>query len=279
MPFDRAFVIGHPIGHSRSPLLHGHWLATLGLSGSYEAVDLAQSEIDGFFARLDAEGWVGGNVTVPHKTSVARHLAEIDAAAQAIGAVNTIWRENGRLVGGNTDALGFVAHLDEAAPGWDAQAGLALVLGAGGAARAAIHGLLERGFDIVLANRTLERAGELARHFGPRVAACDWRDLAARLPQADVLVNTTALGMHGQPPLSLDLSGLKPSAVAYDIVYAPLETAFLRAARARGHRAVDGLGMLLHQAAPGFKRWFGVAPKVTRELRALIEADIRAKSG
>ncbi len=274
----RAFVVGHPIAHSRSPMLHGYWLRTLGLAGSYEMVDVPPEELDAFFASLRERGFVGGNITVPHKTAAMANVARIDDAARQIGAVNTIWLEDGDLVGGNTDAFGFLGNLDDRAPGWDKGAKTAVVLGAGGAARAASYGLLQRGFDVHLVNRTREHAETLATHFGARVHAHGWDELAGLLPQADLLVNTTSLGMLGKPPLDTDLSGLKSSAVVHDIVYVPLETGLLQAARTKGHRTVDGLGMLLHQAVAGFQHWFGVKPEVTSEVRAIIEQDIRAKT-
>ncbi len=259
-------------------MLHGYWLRQLGITGEYGMRDIAPDDLPAFFAGFGAAGYVGCNVTVPHKLAVMKHLAEIDAAAQAIGAVNTIWTDNGDLVGGNTDAAGFVDNLDDRAPGWNNEAGHAVVLGAGGAARAAIHGLLGRGLRVSVVNRTLESAEALARHFGPSVRAHGMEQGAALLGEADLLVNTTSLGMVGKEALNLDITGLKPAAVVYDIVYVPLETDLLKRARRRGHRTVDGLGMLLHQAVPGFQHWFGVRPAVSDELRALIEADIRATS-
>ena len=271
----RAFVIGHPVGHSRSPLIHGHWLEVHGIAGSYEKVPVAPEDLDGFVAGLKAAGFVGGNVTVPHKRRVLELADAVDEAADAIGAANTLWFDGDDLVAGNTDALGFLASLDDEAPGWDATPGAALVLGAGGAARAVIHGLLERGFEVAVVNRTLLRAVDLAEGQDEGVWAYAWEEIPQLLRASDLLVNTTTLGMAGQPPLALDLAGLKRGAIVADVVYTPLETPLLAAARAAGHRAVGGLGMLLHQAVPGFERWFGVRPEVTPELRAVIEADIR----
>lgn len=274
VPPPRAFVLGHSIAHSRSPRLHGFWLRTLGLAGSYEARDVAPAALDGFFASARAEGFVGGNVTVPHKLAVVKYMNRLDQAAQAIGAVNTIWSEDGAWTGGNTDAAGFLGNLDAGAPGWDGKGKQALVLGAGGAARAVVFGLKSRGLTVHLANRTFCRAADIAAHFGEGVFAHEWDDLDGLLAGADVLVNTTALGMQGKPPLEIDITRLDPGAVVNDLVYVPLETALLRAANARGLRTVDGLGMLLHQAVPGFAHWFGVTPAVTPELRALLVADI-----
>lgn len=272
----RAFVIGHPIGHSRSPLIHGHWLTLHGLAGSYDKIPVAPEDLDGFVRGLKAAGFAGGNVTVPHKERVLDLADETDEAARAIGAANTLWFEDGRLVAGNTDVTGFLANLDEEAPGWDRAGGSAVVIGAGGAARAVIHGLLERGFEVGVANRTLIRGVELAEAYEEGVWAYSWEELPQLVRTADLVVNTTSLGMEGQPPLDLNLDGLKRNAVVADIVYSPLETTLLRDARARGLRTVGGLGMLLHQAVPGFERWFGVRPEVTPKLRALVEADLRA---
>ena len=269
----RAFILGHPVAHSRSPMLHTHWLRTLGLPGSYDFADVPPEGVPAFIQGMHAAGYVGGNVTVPHKLAVIPHLARLDPTAQAIGAVNTLWTEAGTLVGGNTDAHGFITHLDDQASGW---AGPAVILGAGGAARAATYALRQRGTEVHLVNRTAATATALAAEFGAHghpLAA-----LPALLPRAGLLVNTTSLGMAGKGPLDLDLTPLPPHATVYDIVYVPLDTPLLRAARARGLRTVDGLGMLLHQAGAGFAHWFGTAPPVTAELRALIEADILAKS-
>jgi shikimate dehydrogenase len=279
MTGPRACVIGHPVGHSRSPLLHNHWLKTLQIDGAYDPADVRLADFPDFLRHLGARGYVGGNVTVPHKEAAFRTVDERDAAAEAIGAVNTVWYEGARLVGGNTDAYGFLAHLDATVPGWDAAARRAVVLGAGGAARAIVHALVGRLDAVDLANRTPMRGQALVDHFGPPVATHGLADLPLLLRAADMLVNTTSLGMAGYPPLDIDLEALKADAIVYDIVYVPLETALLRAARARGHPTVDGLGMLLHQAVPGFARWFGVTPQVTGELRTLLEADIRTKSG
>jgi shikimate dehydrogenase len=275
VPGPRAFVIGHPVGHSRSPLIHGHWLEVHGIAGSYEKVPVAPEDLDGFVTGMRDAGFVGGNVTVPHKRRVLELADAVDEAADAIGAANTLWFDGDDLVAGNTDALGFLASLDDEAQGWDATPGAALVLGAGGAARAVIHGLLDRGFEVAVVNRTLMRAVDLAEAQDEGVWAYAWEEIPQLLRAADLVVNTTTLGMAGQPPLALDLAGLKRGAIVADIVYTPLETPLMEAARAAGHRAVGGLGMLLHQAVPGFERWFGVRPEVTPELRALIEADVR----
>ena len=271
----RAFVIGHPIKHSRSPLIHGHWLRQHGIAGSYEKIAVAPDDLPAFILGLRAAGFVGGNVTVPHKVAVMALADAIDDDARAVGAANTLWFEGDRLHAGNTDVGGYLASLDAEAPGWDGNGGSAVVLGAGGAARAVIHGLLQRGFEVAVANRTLTRAMELADTFEADVWAYAWEELPQLLRTADLVVNTTTLGMEGQPPLALDLGALPRKALVSDIVYTPLETPLIAAARARDNRAVRGLGMLLHQAVPGFERWFGVRPEVTPELWAMVEADVR----
>jgi shikimate dehydrogenase len=273
----RACVMGHPVAHSRSPLLHGFWLKTLGVAGSYELQDVTATEFPAFFRGLQQNGFVGGNVTVPHKEAAFRLVDRRDPAAAAIGAVNTVWYEAGRLWGGNTDAYGFLAHLDATIPGWSERKFTAVVLGAGGAARAILHGLAGRNGAVRLVNRTIARARDLTGRT-PDASAHGWDELPRLLAEADLLVNASSLGMAGKPPLTIDLAPLAPSAIVYDIVYVPLETALLRSARARGHRTVDGLGMLLHQAVPGFARWFGVTPTVTPALRDLIEGDLKAKA-
>lgn len=271
-----AFVIGHPIAHSRSPMIHGHWLATHGLAGDYRAIDVAPADLSEFLQRVRRGEFAGGNVTIPHKETVFEAVSRRDAAAGAIGAVNTVWVEEGELVGGNTDAYGFAASLDAGAPQWR-QAETALVLGAGGAARAVLHALREAGIGkVTVANRSAARAGELALAF-PGVKPAGLDQTPALLAKTDLLINTTSLGMKGQPPLDLDLDALPDHAIVTDIVYAPLVTPLLERAGARGLTTVDGLGMLLHQAVPGFERWFGVRPAVTPDLHALIVADLEAK--
>jgi len=269
-----ACVIGWPVGHSRSPLIHNYWIKEHGLDAEYRREAVPPGELAAFVANLSERGYVGANVTVPHKEAVLA-LSEPDDRARAVGAANTLWLDGGRLRATNTDVEGFIANLDATAPGWDRGLGSALVLGAGGAARAVIFGLLERGIGrIRLANRTAERAAALRATFGERVEPAAWSDTDSLLADTGLLVNTTSLGMAGQPPLTIDLARLPAGAVVSDLVYAPLETALLTAARARGLRAVDGLGMLLYQAVGGFQRWFGVRPQVTKALRALVEADL-----
>lgn len=271
----RCFVIGHPIAHSRSPLIHGEWLREHRLPGSYERIDVAPADLPAFISRLRNGEFAGGNVTVPHKETVMALVDEIRDAGRAVGAVNTLWRENGRIIADNSDVGGFLAHLDATVPVWRHRVGTALVLGAGGAARGICYGLKSRGVErILVVNRSPERAAELVGALGRPLEAGDWAQRDSLVGQADLIVNTTALGMQGKPPLEVDLAALRPGTIVDDIVYAPLKTALLAEAERRGGVPVDGLGMLLHQAAPGFARWFGVTPQVTPALRALIEADI-----
>jgi len=269
-----ACLIGWPAAHSRSPLIHHYWLRTLGIEGGYNIEAVPPEGFAEFVLHLSAHGFVGANVTIPHKER-ALALSAPDARARAVGAANTLWYDGGELRSTNTDIEGFICNLDAAAPGWDSTRE-ALVLGAGGSSRAVVFGLIERGFTRVhLANRTIDRARALADQFGASVHPVAWEAIGDRLPEAGLLVNTTSLGMHGQPPLAIDLSRLSSQAVVADLVYVPLETALLAAARARGLRTADGLGMLLHQAVRGFELWFGQRPQVTSELRALVEADLR----
>jgi shikimate dehydrogenase len=272
----RAGVIGYPIAQSRSPMIHGYWLRQLGILGSYERFEVAPGALPQFIHALRDQGLAGCNCTIPHKEAVLALADEMSPAARAIGAANTLWFEGGRLMADNTDAPGFLANLDEEAPGWDADLSAVMVLGAGGAARGILYALLNRGAEtIFLANRTIDRAEALADVFGPRVRPISWDVISRHLSAARLLVNTTALGMKGQSALDIDLSPLKPGATVSDIVYAPLETDLLLSARAQGLRSSGGLGMLLHQAVPGFEHWFGQRPSVTPELRALLEADLR----
>ncbi|MDO8401032.1 MAG: shikimate dehydrogenase [Bradyrhizobium sp.] len=268
-----ACLIGWPAAHSRSPLIHHYWLRTLGIAGGYVIEAVPPDEFKDFVFRLSLRGFVGANVTLPHKEQ-ALALSKPDERARAVGAANTLWYEAGELRSTNTDIEGFINNLDACAPGWD-RAEDALVLGAGGASRAVVFGLLERGVKRVhLANRTLDRARALADQFGADVHPVAWEAIAEVLPRAGLLVNTTSLGMHGQPALQIDVALLPPHAVVADLVYVPLETPLLAAARGRGLQVADGLGMLLHQAVRGFELWFGQRPQVTAELRALVEADL-----
>jgi shikimate dehydrogenase len=271
----RAFVIGHPIGHSRSPLIHRTWLERYGLVGSYDPVDVAPEALPSFLERVRAGEFVGGNVTIPHKEAVAALCDEVDATATRIGAVNTLVVRNGRVIGRNTDHLGFLANLDDKAPGWDADSGRAIVLGAGGAARAVLVALAARGFgEIAVLNRTAERAVDLAAEFGAPVSGHGLAAFGALAPGASVVVNTSSVGMHGTRFDGLALERLPQAALVTDIVYVPLVTPLLAEAAALGLATVDGLGMLLHQAAPGFAAWFGIMPEVDAALRRTVEATL-----
>ncbi|MFC3691436.1 shikimate dehydrogenase [Chenggangzhangella methanolivorans] len=271
----RAFVTGWPVRHSRSPMIHGHWLKAYGINGSYEHAEVAPEDLEAFLRGCGADGFVGGNVTIPHKEAAFSLVEAADGEAAALGAVNTVWLDGGRLHGANTDGLGFLANLDDGAPGWDERKSVSVILGAGGAARAVARSLGRRGFGaVVVANRTAARAAAVAALAGEAGRAVGYDELWRWLPSADLVVNATSLGMTGKDRLDVHLGELPGHAVVNDLVYVPLETELLAQARANGNRAVDGLGMLLHQAVPGFERWFGVRPKVTPELRALVEADI-----
>jgi shikimate dehydrogenase len=268
-----ACLIGWPAAHSRSPLIHHYWLRKLGIAGGYTIEAVPPEGFADFVIRLKLRGFVGANVTIPHKERVLA-LSAPDARAQAVGAANTLWYADGELRSTNTDVEGFLDSLDASAPGWD-KAEDALVVGAGGASRAVVFGLIERGIArIHLANRTFERAQAMADQFGRTVRPIAWGETAVVLPSAGLLVNTTSLGMYRQPALKIDVARLPPQAVVSDLVYVPLQTPLLAAAKARDLRTVDGLGMLLHQAVRGFELWFGKRPEVTVELRALVEADL-----
>ncbi|WP_291856478.1 shikimate dehydrogenase [Bradyrhizobium sp.] len=268
-----ACLIGWPAAHSRSPLIHRYWLRKLGIEGGYVIEAVPPDEFKDFLFRLSLRGFVGANVTIPHKER-ALALSKPDEQARVVGAANTLWYQDGELCSTNTDVEGFINNLDTCAPGW-ARCEDALVLGAGGASRAVVFGLLERGIRRVhVANRTIARAKALADQFGADVVPVAWDAISELLPRAALLVNTTSLGMHGQPPLELDVGRLPPHAVVADLVYVPLQTPLLEASRARGLKTADGLGMLLHQAVRGFELWFGQRPEVTAELRALVEADL-----
>jgi shikimate dehydrogenase len=269
-----ACLIGWPAAHSRSPLIHHYWLRTLGIEGGYNIEAVPPEGLAEFVLHLSTHGFVGANVTIPHKER-ALALTLPDERARAVGAANTLWYEGSELRSTNTDVEGFINNLEVSAKGWD-KIDDALVLGAGGSSRAVIFGLIERGIRRVhVANRTNDRARALADQFGERVHPIAWEKISETLPSAGLLVNTTSLGMHGQPPLDLDIEKLPADSVVADLVYVPLETPLLAAARARGHKTADGLGMLLHQAVRGFELWFGRRPDVTPELRALVEADLR----
>ena len=273
----RAFVAGWPIAHSRSPLIHGHWLKILGLAGTYEKIALEPVHFAAFINDLESgtSGYVGGNVTIPHKEEARRLVTHCDETADLIGAVNTLYRDDkGELHGTNTDAYGFSANLDEQVPGWDDQK-TAVVYGAGGASRAVIHALKGRGFsDIRIVNRTVERARDLRDRFGEGITAHPLASSQEVLSDAGLFVNTTSLGMDGAEAPTLDFSVMKPGSLVTDIVYVPLRTPFLEQASKAGLKTADGLGMLLHQAVPGFERWFGTRPVVTAQLRQIIIDDM-----
>lgn len=272
MKLPLAGVIGCPVAHSRSPVLHGTWLRAYGIAGHYVPLHVEAHDLSDVLHALPRMGFVGANVTVPHKETALALADDVSETALRIGAANTLsFDADGRLLADNTDAYGFIANLRQSAPEWDAARGPALVLGAGGAARAIIVALQDAGVpQIFLTNRTAARAQALADEFG--VMALPWEDRARVLPEAFCVVNTTSLGMAGQPALDLPLDTLPPAALVTDIVYSPLETPLLAQARSRGCQVVDGLGMLLHQAVPGFERWFGTRPKVTDTLRKAVLA-------
>jgi shikimate dehydrogenase len=267
-----AGVIGWPIAHSRSPRLHGHWLRRYDITGYYIPLAIAPEALADALDSLADLRFRGVNVTIPHKEAALALARTVSEAAAAIGAANTLTfdPEDG-FHADNTDGYGFLQNVRQAAPGWSAAEGPALVLGAGGSARAIVHALLSDGApEVRITNRTAGRAASLCDHFGPRVVAVDWAGAPEAVAGAATIVNTTALGMSGQPPLGLCLEGARDAAVVADIVYAPLETPLLAEAAERGLRAVDGLGMLLHQAAPGFESWFGRRPEVDAGLRVAV---------
>ena len=278
-PLKKAFVAGWPIHHSLSPVLHSHWLARYDIAGSYEALAIEPQNLSSFLATLGEQGYCGGNITIPHKEAALQLCDELSDEARSIGAVNTVWLDNGKLCGTNTDAHGFSGNLDQFAPAWRSR-DRALILGAGGAARAIVHALVEAGFDeIAIANRTPERAAELAGAFGKACRAVDWQAIETELGDVGLLVNTTSLGMTGQSALDVDLTGARAGMIVTDIVYSPLVTPLLAQARDRGLLSVDGLGMLLHQAAPGFEQWFGHRPEVDEELRTAVLAALANRDG
>ena len=269
-------VIAWPAGHSRSPLIHNYWIKQHKLDAEYRREAVPPEKFADFVSNLRANGYIGANISVPHK-EVALTLTEPDDRARAVGAANALWYDDDRLRSTNTDVEGFLANLDAATPGWDRGLSTAVVLGAGGGARAVIFALLAREVGrVYVINRTATRAKALQKKFGNRIQVASWEETTGLLGGAGLLVNTTTLGMVGQPPLDLNLR-CPPSLVVADLVYDPLVTGLLALARARGLRTADGLGMLLHQAVRGFQLWFGVRPEVTAELRALVEADLLKK--
>ncbi len=273
----RACVIGWPIKHSRSPLIHTYWLKQHGIDGHYDKRAVPPEGLEDFLGSMADDDLVGCNVTVPHKEAVFEAVRVEDEFTERLGAVNTVYFKDGTLIGTNTDGIGFLQNLTNGSPDWSATAGPAMVLGAGGAARAVVAMLLSSGVaEIRVANRTRERAEILADMFTPHAVTVPWDRRDAALEDCALLVNTTSLGMTGSPPLDIALDCLPAAATVNDIVYAPLMTDLLSRAAARGNPVVDGLGMLLHQAAPGFARWFGPTPKVTQELRDLVVRDLEA---
>ncbi len=272
---QKACVIGWPIKHSRSPLIHGFWLEKYGVSGSYEKIAVAPENLSQFLKDMSKNGFQGCNVTIPHKEKVFKEVFVNDVLTKRIGAVNTVFTEGGELLGLNTDGYGFISNLKSGVKSWNSAGKSAMIIGAGGAARAIIAILLEDGVErIDLVNRTPSRASALAKEFGDRVHAYGFDEMSSCLRKADLLINTTSLGMTGQPPLEISLESLSSLSVVTDIVYDPLETDLLKQAKSNGNPTVDGLGMLLHQAVPGFEKWFGIRPEVTEELRQLIVDDL-----
>lgn len=278
---SRVWVLGWPVTHSRSPLIHNHWIKTLGIKDAiYEKHGVPPEELGATLSSFRGEGVIGANVTVPHKEAVFAALSHHDDAARRLKAVNTIVDCGTHFEGRNTDGYGFMANLKAEAPDADFTPKPAMVLGAGGAARAVLVALADAGVpEIRLVNRTVEKAAELLTELDVNGAALSWDEAPNALEGVGLLVNTSSLGMTGMDPLELSLEKLDPSALVTDIVYSPLETDLLARARTRGNVTVDGLGMLLHQAVPGFEAWFGVRPEVTPDLRALILEDLNRQDG
>jgi shikimate dehydrogenase len=273
-PKRAACVIGWPAKHSRSPKLHGYWIKKYGIDGDYRAEDVTPADFPAFLQNLAAHGYVGANITMPHK-EMALKLTEPDERALKVGVSNTVWLSDGKLKSTNTDVEGFIGSLDQAAAGWDKRTRVAVVLGAGGAGSAVVFGLVERGIEtIYVVNRTYDKAIEFVGRFGPSIKPAQWSDIPELLARADLLANTTPLGMKGQMPLEIDISPMKAGAVVSDIIYVPLKTELLKAAEARGFATSNGLDMLLHQAVRGFQEWFGVRPEVTKEQRDMLVADL-----
>jgi shikimate dehydrogenase len=267
-----AAVIGHPIAHSKSPNVHGYWLRKYGLKGHYIPMDIEPDKLSDLLPRLADLGFVGANVTIPHKEKVMEIADLITDRATLIGAANTlIFRKDGRIHADNTDGYGFIENIRQAIPDWNPKSGPAVVFGAGGASRAVLASLLDVGVPkIMLTNRTRIRAEKLKEDFGNRIQVVEWVQAGNVLEDADLVVNTTSLGMTGKPEMRVPLDGLRPGAIVNDLVYSPLRTRLLATAEEQGCRVVDGLGMLLHQAVPGFERWFGKRPVVDENLRAAV---------
>jgi shikimate dehydrogenase len=272
-----ACVIGWPAKHSRSPKLHGYWIKRYNIDGEYRAEEIKPEDFPAFIKNLAKNGYVGANITLPHK-AVALELSEPDERARAVGAANTLWLDDDRLRSTNTDVEGFIGALDATAPGWDDGIESAVVLGAGGAARAIVFGLLERGVKTIqVINRTFEKAVALRERFGSSIHPARWREVPQLLAGTSLLINATSLGLKGSPELDIDLSPMADGAVVADINYVPLKTSLLLAAEQRGFKTSNGLDMLLCQAVRGFQLWFGVRPEVTGELREMLVDDIGDK--
>ncbi|MGH1456325.1 MAG: shikimate dehydrogenase [Alphaproteobacteria bacterium] len=271
VPFIKTGVIGHPISHSKSPLIHNYWIQKYGLSGEYKAIDIAPDHLNEGIAALIDDGYTGFNVTVPHKIAIMDLCDELTPIAREIGAVNTVTIKDGKLYGTNTDAYGFAQNIKESATGWAFDHGQAVVLGAGGAANAIMYALLAEGVpEIILTNRSREKAEALRTLSPEKITVVDWDARNDAFDDANLIVNTTALGMTGKPPLAVDISRAPQNALVTDIVYAPLMTDLLVAADKREMQVVTGIGMLLHQARPGFELWNGVLPDVTAEIEELV---------
>ncbi|PRY75741.1 shikimate dehydrogenase [Yoonia maritima] len=270
----KACVIGNPISHSLSPKLHGYWLKRYGLPGEYTALQVTEGDLEETLRMLPSQGFVGVNVTLPHKVEVLQYADQITDRATLIGAANTLtFKEDGRIFADNTDGYGFISNLRQGAPDWDPKSGPAVIFGAGGAARAVIVALADAGVpEIILTNRTRAKAEALRADFGARIRVVDWVQAGSVLEDANVVINTTSLGMKGAAEFKVSLDALRPETVVTDIVYNPLRTPFLKAAEKVGCTTVDGLGMLLHQGVPGFERWFGKRPEVDEETRQAVLA-------
>lgn len=272
--FVLAGVMGWPVAHTRSPVIHNHWIAKHGLKGAYVQLPVQPDRLEAAIRGLPALGFAGCNITVPHKVNAMQLMDELHPQARRIAAINTVVvQPDGRLLGVNNDGIGYIQSLRDANPGWRGDAGPALVLGAGGAARAIVVALLDEGVpELRITNRTLEKAQALKDAFGDRVTVVPWAERNQAMAGVSLLVNTTTQGMHGQPALDVQLDDLPATAMVSDAIYIPLETPLLAAARQRGHQTVNGLGMLLNQARPAFQAWFGVLPEITPELRAAVQA-------
>lgn len=271
----KACVIGWPISHSRSPLIHGYWLKYHGIDGRYLRQPVEPSALEEFLNSLQANGYAGCNVTIPHKEHAFQIIKSTDKSTRRLGAVNTVFLRDGKTFGTNTDGEGFINSLHQSAPTLSLRNARVVVLGAGGASLAVVNAVLQQGAaEVAVANRTVEKANLLRERFGPTVVAVPWDSIPEQLSECSLLVNTTSLGMKGQPQLEIDLSCLDERAVVADIVYIPLRTKLLQDAARRGNHVVEGLGMLLHQAVRGFSLWFGVTPDVTAELYTLVARDI-----